>query len=158
MAPDRLAVRTPETIERPAWQLLARIPLALAEMDQAPPAIALAQTVIEIGSELALGSSQRRGVPFFAVGIVDGNKRRLPADGQPHVASRKVGIDIVAKLFNGPPLCFGIGLGDPRRFPDARDRHFVGELHLALVDGAGNRSGGCWLGRAGEREMSFSRK
>src|SRR5262245_22321300 len=142
MAPDRLAVGAPEAVERPAWQLLARIPLALAEMDQALGAVAFTQTVIEIGGEPALGSSQRRGVPFFAIGIVDGNKRRLPAHGQADVASRKAGIDIAAKLFNGPPLCFGIGLGDPRRFPDARDRHLVGELHLALVDGSGNRSRG----------------
>src|SRR5678816_2430559 len=133
MTPDRIAVSAPKTVERPAWQLLARIPLALAKMDQALGGVVLAQTVIEIGGESALASSQGRGVPFFAVGIVNGNKRWLPAHGQPHVASRKVGIDIVAKLLNGPPLCFGIGLGDPRRLPDARDRHFVGELHFAFV-------------------------
>jgi hypothetical protein len=72
--------------------------------------------------------------------------------------SRKVGIDIVAKLLNGPPLLFGVGLGDPGRLPDARDCHFVRELDFALVDLTGNRSGGCRLGCTGERQMAFSRK
>ena len=36
IAPDRLAIAAPEAVQRPARQLLARIPLALAEMQQRP--------------------------------------------------------------------------------------------------------------------------
>src|SRR5499433_1721956 len=108
MAPDRLTVGAPETVERPAWELFARIPFALAEMDQALHPVALAQTMIEIGGEPALVRSQRRGVPFFAVGIIDRYKRRLSTHRQSHIASREIGIHMVAELIDGPPFFIGI--------------------------------------------------
>src|SRR5215471_17440193 len=118
MVPDRLAVGAPETVKRPAWELLARIPFALAEMDQAVSPVALAQTMVEISGQPALVRSQRRGVPFFTVGIVDGYKRRLTAHGQSHVAGHKVSVDILAELIDGLPFFFGIRLGDPGCLPD----------------------------------------
>src|SRR5262245_1882216 len=158
MAPDRLTVDAPETVERPACELLARVPFTLAEMNQALSPVALAQTMIQIGGQPALVRSQRRSVPFFAVGVIDRYKRRLSTHRQPHVPSREVGIDIVAELIDGPPFFFAIRLCDPGRLPDTPDHHFMRELHLALVSDTGNRSRGSWLRRAGERQMAFSGK
>src|SRR5215475_6245850 len=155
MAPDRLAVGAPKTVERPAWELLARIPFALAEMDQALRPVALAQAIVEIGGEPALVRSQRRGVPFFAVGIIDRYKRRLAAHRQSHVAGQEVSVDILAELIDGPPFFFGIRLCDPGCLPDTPNCHFVRELHLALVNRTGNRSGGSGLWRAGKWQMTF---
>ena len=69
---------------------------------------------------------------------------------------RKVGIDVVAKLLDGPPLFFGVGLGDSGRLPHARDRHFVRELDFALVDLTCNRRCGRRLRRAGEWQMTLA--
>src|SRR5262249_20347380 len=158
MAPDRLTVGAPETVERPAWELFARIPFALAEMDQALHPVALAQAMVEIGGEPALVRSQRRGVPFFAVGIIDRYKRRLASHRQSHVAGQEVSVDILAELIDGPPFFFGIRLCDPGCLPDTPNCHFVRELHLALVNRTGNRSGGSGLWRAREWQMAFSGK
>src|SRR5215510_4800833 len=158
MAPDRLAVGAPETAERPAWELLVRVPFTLAEMDQALSPVALAQTMIQIGGQPALVRSQRRSVPFFAVGVIDGYKRRLATHRQSHVPGHEVSVDILAELIDGAPFFFAIRLCNPGCLPDTRDRHFVRELHLALVNGTGNRSGGSWLRRAGEWQMALSGK
>src|SRR5215471_14274932 len=149
MAPDRLTVGAPETVERPAWELFARIPFALAEMDQTLHPVALAQTMIEIGGEPALVRSQRRGVPFFAVGIIYRYKRRLSAHRQSYVVGHEVSVDILPQLIDGLPFFFGIRLCDPGCLPDTPNCHFVRELHLAPVYGTGNRSGGSRLWRAG---------
>src|SRR5206468_2678349 len=66
-APDRFAVGAPKAVERPAGQLLPRIPLALAKMDEALGAVVPAQAVIKIGGKFFLVRSHRRGVPFLAV-------------------------------------------------------------------------------------------
>src|SRR5215475_3855369 len=158
MAPDRLAVGAPKTVKRPTWELLARIPFALAEMDQALRPVALAQAMVEISGQPALVRSQRRGVPFFTVGVIDGYKRRLSTHRQSHVPGHEVSVDILAELIDGPPFFFGIRLRDPRRLPNTCHSHFVRELHLALVNGTGNRSGGSRLWRAGEWQMALSGK
>src|SRR5262245_12608460 len=158
MAPDRLAVGAPKTVKRPTWELLARIPFALAEMDQALRPVALAQTMIETSGQPALVRSQRCSVPFFAVGIIDGYKRRLAAHRQSHVAGHEIGVDMVAELIDGPPFFIGIRLCDPGCLPDTPNCHFVRELHLALVYGTGNRSGGSRLWRAGKWQMTFACK
>src|SRR5262249_20895614 len=149
MAPDRLAVGAPETAERPAWELLARVPFTLAAMDQALSPVALAQTMSPIGGQPVLVRSQTRSVPFFAGGVIDGYKRRLATHRQSHVPGHEVSVDILAELIDGAPFFFGIRLRDPRRLPNTCHSHFVRELHLALVNGTGNRSGASPRWRAG---------
>ena len=41
-------------------------------------------------------------------------------------------IDSVAKLLDGPPVLFGVGLGDSRRFPDRVSDISMGEFHFAF--------------------------
>src|SRR5262249_45142632 len=146
MAPDRLTVGAPETVERPAWELFARIPFALAEMDQALHPVALAQTMIEIGGEPALVRSQRRGVPFFAVGIIDRYKRRLSTQRESHIASGEIGIDMVAELIDGPPFFIGIRLCDPGasqiRVTAISCENFTSHLSMVPVTGAADPGSG----------------
>src|SRR5450759_4199084 len=48
IAPDGLAVAAPEGVQRPARQLLARIPFTLPKMDKARRGVALTQLLIKI--------------------------------------------------------------------------------------------------------------
>ena len=57
VGPDRLLVGTPVNIERPAWQLLAWIPLALAKVQKASLAVFVAQLVHQRGRKTAFGGA-----------------------------------------------------------------------------------------------------
>jgi hypothetical protein len=157
--PDRLTVGAPETIQRPAWQLLARIPFSLSEMRKTFRGVLLAQPVIERGRQLALVGTQRRGIPLGAVGIVPRHERRLAAHREADVAvardPRRYG---VAELLDLRPVEVRVGLRDARRFPDAADLHVMPEGHLALVDRTRHRRRGRRFGRARERNMAFARE
>jgi hypothetical protein len=65
VGPDRAFVAAPEQRERPARQLLARIPLSLAVVQKPLRREARAQTLDELGCELALG---RTDGPVFHSG------------------------------------------------------------------------------------------
>ena len=106
--PDRLAVAAPEAVERPARQLFARIPLALAEVRQSLRRVLLLEAVVELDGEAALVGPHRRGVPLRAVRIVDRNERGLAAHGQAHVARQQLRVDVMARAFRSPstaPRC-----------------------------------------------------
>src|SRR5580692_1971214 len=64
LAPDRLAVAPPVTVQRPARQLLAGVPLALPEVSQPHGRIMIAQAVIQLGGEPALVGSHGGRVPL----------------------------------------------------------------------------------------------
>src|SRR5258708_11712033 len=85
VAPDRLAILAPVAAERPARQLLAGVPLALAEMQQWPFGEAIRQLAKQHAGLAALLRPQRQRVPLVAVHVVDRHERRLPAHGEPHV-------------------------------------------------------------------------
>ena len=110
VVPDRLAVATPEAVQRPAWQLLTRIPLSLAEVRQPKRRVLLLEPVIDLDGEPPLVRPHRRGVPFGAVRIIDGNECRFAAHGQAHVAGQQLRIDGVAELLDFRPLLLGVGL------------------------------------------------
>ena len=103
--PDRLAVLAPEAVQRPARQLLAGIPLALAEVHQPVRGILVAQAVEEVGGELALGRAERGGVPFGAVRVVD---RRRRSARRPCVRRTSPGeqlaVDLVAERLRSPAI------------------------------------------------------
>ena len=121
VVPDRLTVAAPVAIERPARQLLAGIPLALAKMHQPLWCVLLAHALEQLGGQPTFVRPQRGGVPFGAVRVVDGDEGRLAAHGQAHIAFEQVGIDLPAQRLDRPPLFIAVGLGDPRRFPDSLD-------------------------------------
>ena len=138
--------------------MLARIPLALAEVRQALRRVLLLEPVVHLDGQAPLVGPHRRGVPLGAIRIVHGNERGLAAHGQAHVAREQLRVDGVAQLLDFRPLLFGVGLGDARRFPDALHLHVVFEFDLGLVDRAGDGRRGARLRRAGERNVAFARE
>ncbi len=156
VAPQWFAVFAPEAVERPARQLLARIPLALPEVGEALRCVFLAQAAEQVGGTNALGRPECVGVPFGAVRVVNRDEGRFTAHGQAHVAGIELGIDAVAERLDVGPLFLGVGLGDARRFPHALDLHGVREFTLALVGEAGDRCGRGGFRRAGNRDVAFA--
>ncbi len=156
VAPDRLAVVPPVEREGPAWQAFARVPFALAVMEQAAGREAIAQLANEVVGEAALGRSDGLGVPFGGLEIVDRHEGRLAAGGQPDIARCEIGIDLPAELVERRPGLIREGQRDARRLGHAGDRHAVVELDAAGVDQAADRRGGAVMRGRGERNMAFA--
>ena len=156
VVPAGLAVAAPVDRQRPARQLLARVPLALAEVQEAACAVACAQPVHERGGQAALGRTQGVGIPLRGVAVVDGDEGGLAAHRQPHVTLLQLGVDGVAEVDDVAPLLVAVGQRHARRFVDARHRHVVRELDLAVVDRAADRRRRRRLGRAGHRDVAFT--
>ena len=156
VAPERHAVAPPPAAERPARQRLARIPLALPEVQQRARREALLQAPDEAPSQMPLRLAERREVPLGAVHVVNRHERRLPAHRQTHVMRPELGVDEAAERVDLAPLLVGVGLGDARRLVDPAHAHLVAERHLALVDFAGHRRRALWIGRGRERNVAFA--
>ena len=160
--PNGLLVLPPEKRQRPARQLLARVPLALAVMQQALGGVTRLEFGQQARAEPALHGLSRRGIgvgiPLRPVAIVGRNESRLAPHREPHVLCGKVRVNPVAKRFDLRPLLFRIRLRYPRRFPHPHDLHRVRELGLALVGQTGDRRGAARLRRAGQRDMALARK
>jgi hypothetical protein len=157
VGPDRVAVVAPEAGQRPARQLLARIPLALAVVQQAGGRVARLEFVQQGGRERALvRPAHRGGVPFLALAVVYRDKGGFAAHGQAHVLGREVAFDAAAQGLDAGPLLVGIGQRDARRFEHPGDAHFMLELGLAGVGGAGHRRGVAGVGGAGQGDMPFA--
>ncbi len=156
IVPGRLAVGAPEDRQRPARQLLARVPLALAEVQEAALAVFLAQPVHQLGGVAALGGAEGVGVPLRRIAVAAGDEGGLAAHGQAHVAGRQARVDRVAQRQHGGPLVVGVGPRHPRRLVHARDLHLVAEVDLGLVHQAldGRGAGGC--GCAGQRDVALA--
>ena len=154
--PSTLAVGTPVDAECPAWQLLAGVPLALAKVQKAALAVLVTQFLNQLGGQAALGGAQGFGVPFGAVAVVSGDKCRLAAHGQSHVACHQFFVHGFAQGHHLGPLRIGVGQGNAGGFKNSGHRHVVAERHLALVHAAFNR--GCTRGlrRAGQRDVAFT--
>jgi len=158
VVPAGLAIGAPEHRERPARQLFARVPLALAHVHEAARAVLRAQPVEQFGGVAALGRAERVGVPFGGVAVAGGHVGGLATLGQAHVVPHQVGVDLLAQRQHRGPLVVGVGLGHARRFVDARDLHVVLELHLGLVHQAFHRRGAARLRGAGQRNVAFARE
>jgi hypothetical protein len=156
IGPARLAVGAPADRQRPARQLLARIPLALAVVQETAGAVVIAQPQYQLLGAHALGGAQRVGVPFGAVAVVDADEGGLAAHRQADIARHELGIDPVAEREHGLPLLFAVRKSDSRRLPDSGDTHVVAERHLGLVDAAADGCGAGRLRRAGERDVAFA--
>ena len=157
VVPDRHAVATPPAAERPARQRLAGIPLALAEVQQAPGRKLLLQPPDQHAGALALLWPERRGVPFGAVHVVDRHERRLATHRQPDVAARELAIDAVRRAHRSPPLLVGVRLGDARRLVNPPHVHLVRRTsasHSSTL--AGNRRGAERVRRRRQRDVALA--
>jgi hypothetical protein len=114
IVPARLTVGAPADRQRPARQLLARVPLALAEVQEAALPVVLAQLQRECLCKAALRRAERRGVPFGRFAVVDRNERRLTAHRQAHVALLQFAIDCMAERDDAVPLRVGVRQRDAR--------------------------------------------
>ena len=156
--PDGLPVLAPKNRERPARQLLARIPLALAEVQEAAVAVFGAQLLHQRVGIAAFGRPLRVGIPLGGIAILVGNKGRLPPHRQAHITGGQIAINAFAEIEHPLPLLFGVRLGHARRFVDAGDAHVMLEFHLAFVDAAFNRCSGRGLRCAGQRDVALASK
>ena len=156
--PGGLAVAPPIQGVDPARQRLAGVPLALAVGQQALRGKVIAHAQRQLVGPRLLGRADRRGVPFRALHVVDGDEGGLATHGQAHVAGLEPGVHRLAQGIDLLPLLLAVGLGDARRFIEARHLHLVAELDLTFVHRAGDRRRGLRLGGGAERDMALARQ
>ena len=106
----------------------------------------------------ALIGTDRFGVPFRAVHIVDGDEGRLAAHGEAHIALAQAPVDLMAGLRNRLPLLLGIRQRHARGFQDARHLHLVGEHDFGFVVHAADGGGTLRRRRRGQRNVALARE
>jgi hypothetical protein len=124
--------------------LLARVPFALADMEQAAGGELAFQPEQEVFGQDLLGRTQGGDVPFGAVHVVDRDEGRLPTHRQTDIVGLQLGVDLMAEHLDRLPLLVRVGLGDARILMDARDAIVEVELHLARF---GRTRDGCSAAR-----------
>ena len=112
VGPHRLLVGAPVDVERPAWQLFAGVPLALAEVQEAALAVLRAQFFHHLGGKAALGGAERIGIPLGGIAVAHRYKSRLAAHRQAHIAHGQFFVHGSAELHDVGPLLRRVGLGD----------------------------------------------
>ena len=150
------AVAAPVEREGPARQALARVPLALAVVQEAAGGEAVAQPADQPVGEAALHRADGVGVPLLALEVVDRDEGRLAAHGQPHVAGGEAGVDLAAEGVERRPGLVGEGLGDARVLGDAGDLHVEGEVDLGEAGDAADRGGVAVVRGGGERDVALA--
>ena len=153
--PHRHAVRARDAVKGPARQRLARIPLALAEVQQPAGRGPLAQPPNEEQRAGPLDRAQGLQVPLRTLWFVDAHESRFASHGQAHVLLAKTLVDRVG---NGSHPLPGILAERPvqaRSFMQAPDREAVAELHARRLDRAGDGRGLPGAGRTHQRNMPF---
>src|SRR5258708_8996513 len=85
VAPDRLAVPAPVAGERPAGQLLAGIPLALAVVEKSERRVTLFQSFQQLRAQQPLARAHRPGIPLRPVAIFPRNLPSPPTHPLPPV-------------------------------------------------------------------------
>ena len=156
MAPERHAVAAPEQRERPARQRLARIPFALAVMQEPAGREAVVQAADELVGAQPLAGAERIGVPFGRLIVVDRDEGRLAPHGEPHVMGREVRIDALAQRIERGPGFVGERQGDARLLGDPRQIHVERERDLGGPDQAADRRRGGVVRARGQRQMAFA--
>jgi hypothetical protein len=95
IVPQRLAVAPPEAVQRPAWQLLSRVPFALSEVLQPlRGVVSRASAGTDLGGALSFGRAEGFGAPFGAVVVVDRDEGRFAAHGQADVVAARSAVDL----------------------------------------------------------------
>ena len=156
--PHRHTVLTPIRRKRVTRERFAGIPFALAVMQQRAGREFIPQTLDEFAGQNSFFLRDGGEIPFGTIGIIHGNKGRLAAHREAHIAFFQINVNLVTKFLDGIPLLFRVGLGDARRFVNALHRHVEFEFGFAFVHAAGNRRGARRIGRAGERNVTFTRE
>ncbi len=154
--PNRLVVGPPEAGQGPARELFARVPLTLADMQQAAGGEVPLQALDQLLRQALLGRAHGGGVPLVPVHVVNGDEGWLAAHGQAHIMFQQVLVHLVTEGLDGLPLVLGVGLGDPRVLVDARHLVVEVELHLALFHGAGDGGRADWVRGAGQRDVTLA--
>ena len=116
----------------------------------------IAQAADQFVGAHAFHRAERGGVPLGRLIIVDRNKCRLAAHGQPHVVRRKIGIDFFAERIERVPGFVGKRRGHPRLLGEPRDAHVIGERNLGGFDHAGDRRRRAVVRRRRERDVAFA--
>ncbi len=117
---------------------------------------AVAQAPDELVGERPLGRADRSGVPLFRLEIVDRDKGRFAAHGEPHVVGDKRRVDVLAELVERLPGLLGEGLGDARMLRHAPDPHVEGELDIGEAREPRDRRGVAIMRRCGERNVALA--
>ena len=148
LLPQRLAVLAPVEAEGPAGELLARIPLALAVVQQALGGEAGAQAADQLVGVDALGGADGGLVPLRRVAVVFGHESRLAAHGQGDAVGGQTLVHLKAGGVDRGPGLVGERVGDARLLADARDFHVEVELDvLGRLVPARDRRGRAGRGR-----------
>ena len=92
--------------------MLARIPLALAEVEEPALTIFSTQFVHQRGGKAAFRGPEGIGIPFCGIAVTHRHKRRLATHGEAHIGVCQVCIDGDAEFHHVGPLGVGIRLGD----------------------------------------------
>src|SRR3954470_9347602 len=108
--PHRLTVPPPESGESPPGKRFARIPFALAVVNETAFSVVLPKTFDQLLRKPPLGRTERTRVPFGAIHIAAGNEGGLHAHGETNIALEKGRIDLCSKRVNPCPLFFGVRL------------------------------------------------
>ena len=130
IVPERLAISAPEQAERPAWQWLPRVPLALTDMNYTFGSIMLLQCQQKFAGQLALFLAECGRVPLGAFHVVNGNECGFATHGQPDIVGLQFLVHALAECIDCLPLIRRVGLGDAWVFMDARNAVLVKERHF----------------------------
>ncbi len=155
VGPQRLAVPPPADGDLPSGERFARIPLALAVLNEPAGGEPVGEALGEVLGEGTLGRTVGGGVPLGAFHVVDRHERRLPAHRQPDVAGLEPLVDCGSEGVDPLPLHVVIGQRDPGVLPDPPHRVGVFEGHLGRGGGTRHRSGGRGVGCGSERDVAL---
>ncbi len=155
-APDGQPVAPPEEAQGPARQGLARIPLALSEVQHAARCKPVLEPLDQRLGHQGLGRPRRIGVPLCGLEVVDRDEGRLAAEGQAHVVGNQVRVDPFSQRIQGDPVGVLERPGDADRLDDARDAHLELEGRFRLAGHAADGGRRAVVGRRGEREVSLA--
>ena len=116
------------------------------------------QAADQLVRQAAFGRADRVRIPLVAFKVVDGNKGRLAAHRQAHVARCQLFIDQGAEFVQRVPLILGKRFGNAWVLGSAPDLHVKGEFGFRKAGDTGNRGGVFVVRGGGQRNMAFARQ
>ena len=156
--PQGDAVGAPHERHLPAGERLARVPLALAVLDEPGRSPPLAQQPGQPGGQLALLGPVGGGLPLGGGRVAGRHERGLAAHRQADVGVGESRVDSGAERADARPLVVGVGLGDAHVLVDAGDGVLERELDAHHSRRAGDRGRTARVGCRRERDVAFARE
>ena len=117
---------------------------------------AVAQAPDQRVGQRPLGRTDRPGVPFLRLEIVDRHEGRLAAHGEAHVVGDERGVDLFAERIERLPGVLRKRLGDARVLRHALDAHLEGEIDIGETREPRDRRGVAIVGGRGQRNVAFA--